>query len=834
MSEYSRREILQASLGASLAAQTTEWLDIPSHAPNSAASAVEPLLLDAAIAPPAPRENVLDLKSVSRPDGQTLRVDSRSLLRNGNPWLPVMGEFHYARCPEKEWREELLKMKAGGIDIVASYVFWIHHEEEEGIWDWSGQRSLREFVRLCGELGLLFVVRAGPWSHGEARNGGFPDWLLKKGFRLRSDDPGYLGCVQAFYEQIARQVTGLLWKDGGPVIGVQCENEYGGTGQHLVTLKRLAVAAGLEVPLYTRTGWPQLTTPIPAGELLPLFGSYAEGFWDRELTPMPGKYGEAFRFILSRRAATDAIGTDLLGKRTTGEGDSVGDYPYFCCEIGGGMAVSYHRRIDMAPEDVAASSLVKIGSGNNLQGYYMYHGGTNPEGKRSSLQESQRTGYWNDLPQKTYDFQAPLGEFGQINPHYHALRRMHLFLHDWGAHLATLPARLPSVTPKNAHDTKTLRWSARTDGRSGFVFVSNYQRLQSMPAKEGVQFLLRLTQGELLFPAEPMTVPADSYFFLPFHLALRGAMLVYATAQPVCRLEEGSHTTLVFAQIAGLPAEFVFDSNGMTLLNAKGKVTKTNKILRVEQIPAGTDSAFRFRTKRGTTDVLLLSEAQSLTCWKGIFQGRERLFLTAAGLTLDADSLILTASEPAQHSVAVYPDPKGLLSAGKAVRTTQEGLFRRYHALPFNSAAVKVIAEAIRPAGAARKIARGSQGVAEAPAESDFADAAAWHITLPKDTAAERDLILRIHYTGDVARLFLGSTLLTDNFYNGKPFEIGLRRFAPEVYRQPLRLEILPLPKEAPIYLTHPIPPQAFGAKGAVHLESVEIIERHTARFITL
>src|ERR1700689_3360517 len=80
-----------------------------------------------------------------RPDGATLTLDRNSLLLNGKPWTPVMGEFHFARYPENEWREELLKMKAGGIDIVSTYVFWIHHEEIEGQFDWTGSRNLRHF-----------------------------------------------------------------------------------------------------------------------------------------------------------------------------------------------------------------------------------------------------------------------------------------------------------------------------------------------------------------------------------------------------------------------------------------------------------------------------------------------------------------------------------------------------------------------------------------------------------------------------------------------------------------------------------------------------------------
>jgi beta-galactosidase GanA len=80
-----------------------------------------------------------------------------------------MGEFHFARYPENEWREELLKMKAGGVDIVSTYVFWIHHEEIEEQFDWSGSRNLRRFIQTCQEAGLKAFVRCGPWDHGEVR-----------------------------------------------------------------------------------------------------------------------------------------------------------------------------------------------------------------------------------------------------------------------------------------------------------------------------------------------------------------------------------------------------------------------------------------------------------------------------------------------------------------------------------------------------------------------------------------------------------------------------------------------------------------------------------------
>ena len=113
------------------------------------------------------------------PDGGSITLNSRYLLRNGRPWLPVMGEFHYTRVPDQRWEQEILKMKAGGVQIVSTYVIWIRHEEIEGQFDWSGRRDLRRFIELCAKHGMEVQLRIGPWVHGEVRNGGFPDWLVK-------------------------------------------------------------------------------------------------------------------------------------------------------------------------------------------------------------------------------------------------------------------------------------------------------------------------------------------------------------------------------------------------------------------------------------------------------------------------------------------------------------------------------------------------------------------------------------------------------------------------------------------------------------------------------
>ena len=705
--------------------------------------------------PPPAATGYFKLGTTKNLAGHEINVNSRSLLFDGQPVFPVMGEIHYARVPQAEWREELLKMKAGGVDIVATYVFWIHHEEIEGQWDWSGQRDLKKFVQTCGELGLKVIVRCGPWCHGDVRNGGLPDWVQKSGWKLRSTDTNFLAATKILYGEIAKQLSGHLWKDGGPVIGIQVDNEFGGSPNYLMALKKLAMDAGLDVPLYIKTGWPAMKTPVPLGELLPFFGAYPDGYWSRSIQPMDGNDWENFTFKIQR---TDTgVGNDTLKVEKSGDTSGTEKYPYLTCEIGGGMPASYHRRINYDERDVEAVVLTQLGSGSSLLGYYMYHGGQNPEGKLTTLQESTATGYPNDLPVKSYDFNAPIGEFGQINPQYYWLRRLHLFLQDFGAPLATMPATLPDQRVTNKNDFTTLRWSVRSDGNSGYVFINNYQRLQPLPAKTNVQFKLNLPSGEFIFPSKPVTVPADSFFFWPFNLNLAGAQLVYSTAQPICRAGD----TFYFAETPGVAAEFFFDRTGLV---GQGVF---------ENVKPSRQLAFQLQTKFGQkVQIVLLNAADSLALQK----------------TAD----------------------------GKIV-------FEK----PANVSITKVTGELIRSGGPAREIplSTGKSRIASAPTDSDFTNAAAWKLNLPAKVDLQMNPLLRIRYVGDVARLTLNGKLIADNFYAGREFYLGLKRYGSEIFTGDLRLEILPLRKDAPIYIEPKNRPDFGTNETLVKLQSAEIVQ---------
>ena len=487
------------------------------------------------------------------PKGEEINVTSRYFTRNGKPWIGVMGEFHFSRYSRENWHRELAKMKAGGITIVSTYLFWIYHEEIEGKMDFGGDNDIRAFIKECKDVGLDVVIRIGPWAHGECRNGAFPDWLLKKDYKLRDNNEEYLAVVKKWYQSIYNEVKGLFYKDGGNIIAVQIENEFVDNAEHLAKLKEIAVECGFIAPIYTVTGWNSASgAKIPVDEVVPVFGGYCEAPWENHmnrLSPSP-------HYFFNRMRNDSAIGTDLIAK-TQSDGWQLPyeRYPFATCELGGGIEVTHHRRPIIKPMDIYAVSLVKLGDGNNLVGYYMYHGGTNKIGELSTFNETKATGYPNDYPILSYDFQAPLSEYGEVREQYGLLNMLHMFVNDFGEEFAPMIA-VDSANSVEADDTNSLRYGMRTNGKSGFVFVNHYQRLTELADIENAV----ISAGNVEFP--PIDVKGEVSFFMPFNMKMGDSVLEYATAQPLCKCDD----TYFFAEIPNIKAEYKFSKGSANIV----------------------------------------------------------------------------------------------------------------------------------------------------------------------------------------------------------------------------------------------------------------------------
>jgi beta-galactosidase len=781
-----------------------------------------------------PETGYFHMGGVSK-SGSSLSINSRYMVKNSQPWLPVMGEFHFARYPEAYWEEEILKMKAGGVQVVSTYIFWIHHEEIEGQFDWSGQRNLRHFVGLCGKHGMYVVVRIGPWDHGEVRNGGFPDWLLTKA-KVRTNDPAYLSYVQRFYGEIGKQLQGLYWNDDGPIIGVQLENEYGKRGPdagaaHISALKKLAVESGINPPLFTVTGWP--SADFPPQEVIPVFGAYPDGFWQ----DFPGEAppDEAFLFTLKRDINDKPA--DLA--RFAGQEDKTFAHdPYFVAEAGGGMELSYHRRPLVQPADVAAVNVTHVGSGANLFGYYMFHGGANPQGKRTTLQETHATGYPNDLPQISYDFQAPLGEFGQMHPSFRKLKLLHQFYNEFGPQLAPMVAFLPEQRPKGAADATALRSAVRTDGDGGFLFVNNYVHNLPMPERNGVVFQIRLPQATVQLPRKPADIPGDGYFIWPFNLQMDSTRLTYSTAELLTKLDSADSSYYVFFAIPGVAPEFAFDEKTAGKITADGATeVHENGNLYIDGLQPGTREAISIQPSSGKSiRILLLSQEQAENLWKIQLNGKPYLILSGADVFCDDATLYLRSRNNSGLAFSIFPELTAEPKANAPLRKSgTDGLFTSYSAnvdpRPFDIQWTQTQqagqAPPVQTSALQRKVP-----VAVAPDDSAFKNAAAWRIAMPPhEMSGLSDVFLQIEYVGDIGRLYAGQHLLDDDFDHGATWEVGLKRFAP-LAGQNLTLDVLPLRRDAPIYFSPKARPDFGSAEQISDVRAISAVPEYEVRVV--
>jgi hypothetical protein len=586
--------------------------------------------------------NYLNKESIG-PKGKEIRVNNIYMEEGGKPVLPVMGEFHYVRMDHRYWRDALLKMKASGINMVSTYVMWSLHEETEGQQNWSGNHDLRRFIQLCDELGLKVHLRAGPYCNAEMQHGALPEWIINnKALVTRSNDPLYLNYSKKWYDAVFQQIKGLLYKDGGPIMALQLENEFVKKGlvvSHLMNLKKLAREAGFDVPLYTMTHW--MDSEYPKGEVVPYGGFYIETPWvtnHGKMTPPTN-----FEYFTYNRLS-DNIGTDIIkieGDVESFDG-SKNDSPFFTCEVGVGAPTFYQRRA-VVSEGMAGENInLRLGTGVNLMGYYMYVGGTNPRGEKNT---------YGNGPYFGYDYQAPIREFGTLGAVMKETKKLNYFMNDFGSRLAPMLAYLP-LSNKNKDN---LQWAVRSDGESGYLFVSNYLYRYDRPQYDQVQFKLKLRQEELTFPRKPVSIVNKSYFLWPFNLDLKGVNLKYATAQPITSHQDGKVSSYFFFEDDAIPAEYLIDASNIKTIQAKGaKVSKEKNRYFISELVAGKESVITITRNNGEqVKLVTLTEKQSDDLWKGKTGQNDVVALTKSSLLVDADKVFITA-EDATQKISLY------------------------------------------------------------------------------------------------------------------------------------------------------------------------------------
>ncbi|NMO94585.1 glycoside hydrolase family 35 protein [Paenibacillus lemnae] len=308
---------------------------------------------------------------------------------DGKPFQILSGALHYFRVVPEYWEDRLLKLKACGLNTVETYLPWNLHEPEEGKFCFEGMADVERFVTLAGEMGLHVILRPSPYICAEWEFGGLPAWLLREpGLQLRCSDPAYLAKVDRYYDELIPRLVPLLSTNGGPVIAVQIENEYGSFGNdtnYLAYLQKGLVRRGVDVLLFTSDG---PTDGMLQGGTIP------------DVT------------------ATVNFGSDAAGAFTMFKTYRPSD-PLMCMEFWNGWfdhwRKEHHTRTASSAAEVL-EDMLKAGASVNL---YMFHGGTN-------------FGFYNGANNQevyeptitSYDYDAPLSECGDVTEKYRAFREV--------------------------------------------------------------------------------------------------------------------------------------------------------------------------------------------------------------------------------------------------------------------------------------------------------------------------------------------------------------------------------------------------------------------------
>lgn len=391
---------------------------------------------------------------------------------NGQPFKILSGAIHYFRIDPDDWYHSLFNLKALGFNTVETYVPWNAHEPHKGQFDFSGRLDIERFIQTAQSLGLYMIVRPSPFICAEWEFGGLPAWLLEEDMRIRSSDPAFIEAVSHYYDRLLGILTRYQVDQGGPILMMQVENEYGSYGEdktYLRAVRDLMKEKGVTCPLFTSDG-PWRAT-LRAGTLI------------EDDVFVTGNFGSKASYNFAQMQEF----FDEHGKK----------WPLMCMEFWDGWFTRWKEPvIHRDPEELAEAvhEVLELGSIN----LYMFHGGTN-------------FGFMNgcsargtlDLPQVTsYDYGALLNEQGNPTEKYYAIQKM----------MATYYPQYPQEEPliKECLPARTLSLTAKT---SLFANVHNIaqaetslypKRMEELGQHTG--YLLYETDVEMDAPEERLRI----------------------------------------------------------------------------------------------------------------------------------------------------------------------------------------------------------------------------------------------------------------------------------------------------------------------------------------
>ncbi len=349
------------------------------------------------------------------------KIENGKFLLDGKSLQLICGEMHYPRIPQEYWRDRIRRAKAMGINTVSTYVFWNIHERRPGEFDFTGQADLARFVRTAQEEGMYVVLRPGPYVCAEWDFGGYPYWLQKnKDMVWRSDNPAFLAACKRYIDRLGKELASLTVTNGGPILLVQVENEYGSYASdrvYLGKLRDMIREAGFNVPLITCDG---------AGQM-------PNGWLEGALPTVNGAVGEDIMKSIDRFHKGG---------------------PYFVAEFYPAWFDVWGKRHSRRNHEGPARQLDWMLSHGVSISMYMFHGGTN-----FSYTNGANDSYGYEPQPTSYDYDAPLGEYGNPTPKYHAFREVIGKYLPEGETLPDVPELNPVATfaPVELTETAPLR-----------------------------------------------------------------------------------------------------------------------------------------------------------------------------------------------------------------------------------------------------------------------------------------------------------------------------------------------------------------------------------------
>jgi len=348
-------------------------------------------------------------KSAAKPG--TFTTGDKTFLLNGEPFVVKAAEVHYPRIPRPYWEHRIQMCKALGMNTLCLYVFWNIHEQQEGVFDFTGNNDVAAFCRLAQKNGMYVIVRPGPYVCAEWEMGGLPWWLLKKkDIRLRERDPYFMERVKIFEQKVGEQLKGLTIQNGGPIIMIQVENEYGSYGEDKPYVSEIRDC----------------------------------------LREIYGKELSLFQCDWSSNFEKNGL-DDLTWTMNFGTGANINDQfrrlgelrpnaPKMCSEFWSGWFDKWGARHETRPAKDMVEGMDEMLSKGISFSLYMTHGGTS----FGHWAGANSPGFAPDVT--SYDYDAPINEWGLATPKFWELRKMMEKYND-GKKMPSVPkAPMPIVT----------------------------------------------------------------------------------------------------------------------------------------------------------------------------------------------------------------------------------------------------------------------------------------------------------------------------------------------------------------------------------------------------